>query len=905
MSSSDLAHGMNAEFLETLYDQYQKHPDQLHSSWQHYFKALETDPLISAQQMLFSPRQTKEDIRLHRLIEAYRMNGHLFAKINPIALHPIEQPTLLKEETWGFTTEELSQPFLTCGCLPQETAPLKEIIEHLQVLYSGRIGIEYKGLQRPDLENWIQQKVESGYFQQELLKDQKMSIFDHLNRAELFESFLHTKYVGQKRFSIEGGETLIPMLAFLVEEGAEKGIEEIVLGMAHRGRLNVMSHLLNKSYKEALSEFNEHYIPESFEGTGDVKYHRGFTSSGLKTNKGKKIQVILTPNPSHLESVDPVVEGETRAKQFLVGDEERSRVIPVLVHGDAALSGQGIVYETLQLSQLPGYTTGGTLHFVVNNQIGFTTISRDMRSTRYCTDLARAFSIPVLHVNAEDPETCILATLFALEIRQVFHCDIMIDLNCYRKYGHNETDEPAFTQPLEYQFIKRKQSIRELYRDQLIEQHLIDLKRSEEEEQRFKQNLQDIYAVAKESVAHPIKNLMTAPSDQIKFDPFPTGVSNDMLLQVTERFSAVPEGFELHPKLKHLVQQRLKMVKEGKPMDWGMAEYLAYATLLWEGISIRLTGQDTLRGTFSHRHAVWMDQKVEREYFPLQHLKEGQGTFCPFNSPLSELAVMAFEYGYSLVCRKDLTIWEAQFGDFSNGAQVIIDQYLTSGEQKWGQQSGLTLLLPHGYEGQGPEHSSGRLERFLSLAGHDNIQVVHPTTPAQFFHLLRRQVLRPLRKPLIVFTPKGLLRHPACTSLIQEFEEGFFQDVLDDPIHPSFPQQLVLCTGRVYYDLIAERERRTHAHVAIIRIEQLYPLNKERLKQFIQSYHSMQECLWVQEEPQNMGAWSFIRSYLDEMLPKGVPLYYVGRPISGSPATGSHTQHEKEYTNILNQVFNR
>lgn len=836
--------GLNAgepELLENLYKQYQTDPSQLDPSWVQYFKNLTLDrPVISTQK---------------NLTELYRTYGYLYSQVNPIAM--AEQQ------------------------LPPE---LNAADPRLQELYCGSIGYEYKGIVPPEIETWIEEQIESPL---PFTQEQKITILDYLNRSEGFESFLHKKYVGQKRFSLEGSETLIPMFAFLIETGADLGLEEIILGMAHRGRLNMLCNILNKPYHDVFAEFEEGYAP--LEGTGDVKYHKGFSSETFTTKKGKKIKIVLAHNPSHLESVDPVVEGETRAKQMA---SAVSKIIPVLVHGDAALSGQGVVYETMQLRKLKGYETGGTIHFVINNQIGFTTIPRDLRSTPQPTDIARSFGIPIFHVNAEDSEACVRVAMMAMELRQKFHCDVMIDINCYRKYGHNESDEPAFTQPIEYQIIKNKNPIRNIYRDELINQKILDQQKAAQMEEEFKQILQK----AQEKAAPKTTERQEPSVTQFGF--FQTGVSKEILQTVTKKFSTIENGFQLHPKVANLVKERLLMVEENEPIDWGMGEFLAYATLLWEGIPIRISGQDCCRGTFSHRHAIWVDQKTENEYYPLAHLKEGQGRFEIYNSPLSEFAVLGFEYGYSVGCIPGLTIWEAQFGDFANGAQVIIDQYIVSGEQKWGQQSRLVLFLPHGYEGQGPEHSSARLERFLTLAGHDNIFVVNPTTPSQLFHLLRRQVLWPLIKPLIIFTPKGLLRYPACMSSLDDFTKGGFQEIIDDTLKDV--SKLVFCSGRIYYDLLeARKENKT----GIIRIEQLYPLNKEFLADLIKKYKNIEEYMWVQEEHENMGAWTYMAPLLQQLLPQNKIIKYVGRSRSASPATGSHHIHEQEHNLILNRVF--
>lgn len=894
----------NEGLLESLYEAYQKSPSELDPSWRQFFSQLEHVPTKPSLAPL--PATAPSDLRITHLIEAYRQHGHLLAKVNPIAGVALDTPLQLSVETLGFTPAELTKTFPTMGLLPSAEASLQDIIQALQQIYCGMTSIEYVDVESADLVDWIRSQIEPKGFQGHLSLEEKTRILELLNRSELFESFLHTKYVGQKRFSLEGCETLIPMLAAAIDKGATLRMEEVVLGMAHRGRLNVLSNVLNKSYQDIFSEFDEGYIAESFEGTGDVKYHKGYLSAVLSSH-GHEIKISLTPNPSHLESVDPVVEGQARGKQFICGDEiERAKVIPILVHGDAALSGQGMVYETLQLYKLPGYTTGGTIHFVINNQIGFTTIPRDSRSTLYCTDIARAFRMPIFHVNAENPEECVFVTQLAMEIRQKFHCDVFIDIYCYRKYGHNEGDEPAFTQPVEYRTIRKKKSIREIYSDSLIEQGVIKKDVAEALQNEFKQALQKALESQKNvSGSEAKRNQKEEKStEKLLLTPIQTGVPLSTLATVTERFCDIPADFHIHPKLKNLVNERLEMGsgKNVKGIDWGMGEFLTYGTLLWEGKNVRIAGQDVCRGTFSHRHAMWVDQESDTEYFPLNHLKNGQGCFEIVNSSLSEMAALGFEYGYSLACIDDLVIWEAQFGDFANGAQVIIDQYLMSGEQKWGQKCRLVLLLPHGYEGQGPEHSSGRMERFLTLAGHNNVLITNPTTPAQLFHLLRRQVLLSLQKPLIVFTPKGLLRYPACVSSLEDLAEGVFHEIIDDPAAPPSVQRLILCSGRVYYDLLLEREQFKN-NLAIVRIEQLYPLHQEKIKAIFDKYTGVKECCWVQEEPKNMGAWQFIKPYLEELLPPTTRLRYIGRGQSASPATGSHLMHEHEHHAIMQDAL--
>jgi 2-oxoglutarate dehydrogenase E1 component len=880
---------MNASFLEDLYQAYQNQSPTLDHSWSLFFKDLDSQKLQPIQQVA-------DNSRIENLINSYRRYGHLAAQVNPLSSQTKKNHSLFDLEKFGFSPQEKQILFPTLGLLPEKQASLEKIVERLEQRYASTLGIEFKDLGQPELEAFIQNSIEEGKFNQPFTADEKRLILDGLLRAELLESFLHTKYVGQKRFSLEGSETLIPMLNLMIEQGASDGVQEIVLGMSHRGRLNVLANILNKSFQAVFKEFDEHAIPEAAEGLGDVKYHKGYTSEGIQTQRGKIIKITLTPNPSHLESVDGVVEGQAHAKQILNGKENaRQTIIPVLIHGDASLAGQGVVYEVLQMSRLAGFETGGTLHLVVNNQVGFTTAPSDARSTLYCTSIAKAFGAPVFHVNGEDPETCVRAILYALELRQRFRCEVFIDLNCYRKYGHNESDEPAFTQPIDYQLIRKKTSVRHLYQQQLIQEHVINQQDVEMQEKKFKEILQTSYTKVQEAVPQAIK-----PEKKSElFQSVETGVNAATLLLIAQRLSEVPSTMRLHPKIKQLIQERLRLVQENQPLEWGIVENLAYGSLVWEGVAVRLSGQDSERGTFSHRHALWVDQENGANYYPLAHLKENQGRFDVINSLLSEMGVLAFEYGYSLESPSALTIWEAQFGDFANGAQVIIDQYIASGEQKWGQISGLVLFLPHGYEGQGPEHSSGRLERFLALAGHENLQIVNPTTPAQLFHLLRRQVKQALRKPLIVFTPKGLLRYPPCTSYLEELTKSSFQDVLDDPTHPLQAKWIVVCNGRIYYDLIQRREKENKLDYAIIRLEQLYPLNKQALQKVLDQYPHSQQYFWVQEEPENMGAWTFVNACLADRM----PLTYVGRKRSATPATGSHLRHEEEHEAILNQVF--
>jgi 2-oxoglutarate dehydrogenase E1 component len=898
-------HLAHVEMIEKLYEQFLQDPMSVELSWRYFFEGVE----FGQHQPGKVAPQAVGDLRIYHLIDAYRRFGHLQAHVNPIATHPPDNAHPLTLTSLNFEEKQLDSLFPTCGLLPEPTAPLSKIIATLQEIYCGTKGIEYMGFHSPEMERWLQSQIEPNRFTPQFSIEQKKNILKYLNKAELFETFLHTKYVGQKRFSLEGGETLIPVLGELIEKGAESGMDEFVIGMAHRGRLNVLANILNKSFSTIFSEFEDYFDPNLVEGSGDVKYHKGF-SSNVTTAQGFPIHISLTANPSHLESVNPVVQGKVKAKQLQRNDLSRKKVVPILIHGDASVAGQGVVYETMQMYQLEGYGTGGTLHIVVNNQIGFTTLPSEYQSSRYCSDIALAFGFPIFHVNAEDPEGCIFAAQLALRLRHLFQCDVVIDLNCYRKYGHNESDEPAFTQPLEYQLIRKKKSIREIYRDHLIQQGVLEkemaLKLEEEfksalhfelEEMKLKQEVSQ-----QEAFGGVWKEYRKASKGEL-FEPVNTAVDSAILKEINSQLGVIPEKLEVNKKLLKLIEERQKMGANERPLDWAMGEQLAFASLLWEGVHVRLSGQDCQRGTFTQRHAVWVDQKSGEKYFPLAHLKEGQGIFSVINSPLSEYAALGFEYGYSLAYPAALVLWEAQFGDFANGGQVIFDQYLAASAQKWQRYSGLVVLLPHGYEGQGPEHSSARIERFLQLAAEANLQVVYPTTPAQYFHLLRRQVKRKIRVPLIVFTPKGLLRHPACVSTLEELFSGRFQEILDDPQGSLQATRLIFCTGRIYYELMQEKVKRQANSVAIVRIEQLYPLHHDAFMQVLKKYNEVKEYYWVQEEPRNMGAFNYMYPILQELLPKKKVLQYVGRNRSASTATGSHKLHEKEQAQLMDMAF--
>lgn len=934
LASEQLAAAASSLFYTSdQYEQWLQKEARLASGWQTLFELYQesqdkqtgaaegkqTHASTEAETHTHTPfHSALEGVRVYHLIERYRSYGHLMAQINPIATScQLQLPWQLSLQSAGFGPHELDRLLPTAGFLKQERATLKEIVEALQKTYCGKIGVEYWGLQNPELEQWLQQRVEQNFFEVQLSIEQKKAILQNLNKAELFENFLHTKYTGQKRFSLEGCETLIPMLSAIIEEGASMGILDFVIGMAHRGRLNVLSNILNKSYSSIFSEFSEDHLADSFEGSGDVKYHKGFYSD-VTTSSGKQVRVDLSPNPSHLEAVNSVVLGIARAKQLkLTGSlNGLGSVIPILIHGDAAVAGQGVVYETMQLSQLKGYTTGGTLHIIINNQIGFTTSPRDARSTRYCSDIARAFGAPVFHVNAEEPASCVYATLIAVELRQRFGCDVFIDLNGWRKYGHNESDEPAFTQPLEYELIRKKKKIRESYRDDLIHQGIVEKQIAESLEAQFIESLQKaldsnlLEQQKKGQQPSEMNGNADLSKESAQCQDKPTALSKEKLQEIAFALTAVPPDLQIHRKIEALLKERRLMVDEDpskrRAIDWGMAESMAFGSLLLEGYHVRLSGQDSQRGTFSQRHAVLFDQANGRGYCPLKHLSSEQGLFEVINSPLSEYAVLGFEYGYSLAYSGALVLWEAQFGDFSNGAQVIIDQFIASAQQKWAQRNSVVLLLPHGYEGQGPEHSSARMERFLALSGNGNWRVVYPSEPAQLFHLLRGHLLNGYDKPLILFTPKAMLRHPMCTNDLSSLTKGRFQTIIDDhKANAGKVKTVVFCTGKIYFELDYERTQRAKDDLALIRIEQLYPLEEELLKQIIDRYTAASTFIFAQEEPSNMGAWDFIHPHLRRLLPAPSTLEYAGRQRSSSPATGVISRHKKEHRQIISTIFDR
>jgi 2-oxoglutarate dehydrogenase E1 component len=858
-----------------------------------------------------------------QMINAYRVRGHLLADLDPLEYEVKRHPEL-DPAFYGLTIWDLDREFVCGGLCGKLTAKLRDILDTLRETYCGKIGPEYMHISETVQKKWLQDRMEPARNHQPLDLATKRRILMKLNDAESFEKFLHTKYVGHKRFSMEGAESSIPMLDYVFNEATQDGVTEAVIGMAHRGRLNVLANILGKSYEKIFHEFEGDVDPNTTQGSGDVKYHLG--ADGVhQTPDGSHMKLTLASNPSHLEAVDPIVEGMVHAKQKLIGDHKRAWVLPVLIHGDAAFAGQGVVAETLNLSQLPGYKTGGTIHLVINNQIGFTTGPESARSSVYATDVAKMVQAPIFHVNGDDPEACIRAVKLAYDFRQQFHKDVVIDMLCYRRHGHNEGDEPSLTQPKMYKSIKEHRSVRKIYTETLLRKGDIDPKEAESWLDNFQSKLQEAFDRTREDDAPPPSNERGAlwTDEEItgfQNQPSPdTSVPRDALDVVSKALTTVPSEVALHPKLKPIIAKRTAMAEGREPIDWAFAEMLAFGTVMTDGFRVRLSGQDSGRGTFSSRHAILFDHVTGKGFVPLNALSVqkkadsvapviaenalGEQTvsepgaevsFAVYDSLLSEYGVLGFEYGYSVADPGALVLWEAQFGDFVNGAQIIIDQFISSAEEKWGQHSGLVLLLPHGYEGQGPEHSSARLERFLTLCAEGNMQVVYPTTPAQHFHALRRQMKNEPRKPLIVMTPKSLLRHPQATSSIEELTNGRFEPVLIDAAHDAAAvTRIVLSSGKVYYDLRTAREK-ANANIPLIRLEQFYPFPQSMLTDALAQYPNATEIVWVQDEPRNMGAWPFLHERLAALIGVNRTLRYVGRPISASPATGSHHRHEEQ-----------
>ncbi|MCP4550556.1 MAG: 2-oxoglutarate dehydrogenase E1 component [Bacteroidetes bacterium] len=902
MDKFSYLNNIDPDVVEELYQNFKSDPTLVEDGWRMFFEGFE----FSRTNYTQSNKDTRvypDEFKVINLINAYRNRGHLFTKTNPVRARRKYSPTL-DIKNFGLKDSDLNTEFQAGNEIGIGRTSLENIINHLDTTYCQSIGAEFTYIRKTEIYQWLRDKMESSQNSNQFTIAEKKYFLNKLNRAVNFEKFVHKRYPGQKRFSLEGAESLIPAIDAIMEKGTEFGNSEFVIGMAHRGRLNVLANILKKPFVEIFSEFEgKEYDEEHL--LGDVKYHLGYTAR-RKTTSGKEVKLTLCPNPSHLEAVNPVVEGIVRAKidQDFHGDE--TKITPILIHGDASIAGQGIIYEVLQMSGLEGYKTGGTIHLVINNQIGFTTNYLDARTSTYCTDIAKITQSPVFHVNGDDAEAVVYSVQMAMEFREKFQKDVFIDLLCYRKYGHSEGDEPRFTQPLLYKAIEKHPNSFEIYKKKLLENGDITEREISNIEGKltklFEKSFVDSKKIEKSHISFFLeetwKNIRKATDED--FDKSPeTGIPIKQLVEIGKQICVVPDNIKIFRKTVKLQQDRKAMLDKGTNLDWAMGELLAYGSLLMEGIPVRLSGQDVARGTFSHRHAILRLEDSEEEYLPLNNLKNQKATIEVFNSPLSEFGVLGFEYGYSLTTPYSLTIWEAQFGDFNNGAQTIIDQFLSSAEDKWNVMNDLVLLLPHGYEGQGPEHSSARLERFLILCAENNMQIVNCSTPANFFHVLRRQLKRDFRKPLIIFTPKSLLRHPKCTSSLEDLSNNGFTEVIDDVTAKAKEiKKVVFCSGKIYYDLFAEKEKLQNTSIALVRLEQIYPLPVQQLKSVIKKYKNCKNWLWVQEEPINMGAWTFMHHNFKE-----VPLKVIARPSSGSPATGSSRFHTIRQQKIIDKTF--
>jgi len=909
----------HTQFFADLYDQYCTNPDSVEPSWRAFFQGFDfgmqtyNEENVGEQLVNYanttstsseSSAKIQKEFNVIKLIDAYRTRGHLFTQTNPVRERRTYYPTL-DLVNFDLSDADLNTVFDAARILGHQPSTLKDILFHLKNVYCQHIGIEYMYMRKPEIIQWVQDKLNVNDNLPKFSADEKKHILEKLNEAVSFENFLHTKYVGQKRFSLEGGETIIPGLDAVIEKAAEKGVEHFIMGMAHRGRLNVLANIFHKNTQDIFSEFDgKDYDQEYFDG--DVKYHLGLTSERV-TKNGKKIRINLAPNPSHLETVGAVIEGIARSKQDHHSPNDFSKVLPIAVHGDAAIAGQGIVYEIVQMAQLDGYKTGGTIHIVINNQVGFTTNYLDARSSVYCTDVAKVTLSPVLHVNADDAEAVVHAMLFALDFRMQFGRDVFIDLLGYRKYGHNEGDEPRFTQPLLYKIIARHKNPRDLYTEKLIAEGIINETYVKKIEEDYKNQLDENLTESRKREVTVIKPFLqdewagfVQVDEKVMLQKVNTTFDKKELDQILETISSLPADKKFISKIQKIVTDR-KTMYDNNVIDWGTAETLAYGSLLTEGYDVRISGQDVERGTFSHRHAVVKVEDSEEEVILLDAIKDKKGQFYVYNSLLSEYAVLGFDYGYALASPKTLTIWEAQFGDFSNGAQIMIDQYISCGEDKWNNQNGIVLSLPHGYEGQGAEHSSARMERYLQLCARQNMYVTYCTTPANYFHLLRRQMKANFRKPVVHLSPKSLLRHPLCVSTQEELYNGEFQETIDDTsVDKSKVKTVVFCTGKFYYDILAERQNNGRNDVALVRIEQLFPLPVEQLKEIIASYPNADDYVWAQEEPKNMGAYAFMLMNFDL-----VPWRLASLKAYAAPASGSHTRDRRRHNDAIRMVFDK
>ena len=896
----NLTTAWNADYIDAQYERWKTDPDSLSREWRFFFEGFDLAAGgIKPTAEAVDEDQLRRQSRIQALIYRYRDLGHLMACLDPLAACATDHP-LLNLATFKLTPQDLDRKFFARRFAATDRVPLGEIIQALKETYCHSIGVEFMHLQDPDERRWLLDRMEPVRNRLHLEASAKQRILEKLFQAALFEQFINKKYLAVTRFSLEGGDAIIPAFDSLVGHVAQKGCTEIILGMAHRGRLNVQAHILNKPYEDIFGEFENCYNPDDLTGAGDVKYHNGYLAE-VKTADDQNLRIFLMNNPSHLEAVDPVVEGFVRARQDISAGRHRDRVLPLLIHGDAAFAGQGIVTETLNMSQLEGYRTGGTIHLVINNQIGYTTLPEDARSTRYSTDVAKMLMVPIFHVHGEDPEALVHVFQLAADYRWEFGKDVVIDVVCYRRYGHNEGDEPYFTQPQMYEQIRQRPSLHRIYADQLIEEDVVQPGDIETITQTVNTRLNGAYETVHGSECpFPFPEFYEHWQDieaDFSHTPVNTGVKKETLVSLAQQLNAVPEDVALNSKLERLLQKRLQAVQSGYGLDWAGAEALAFASLLTEGFAIRLSGQDSGRGTFSQRHSVLVDTQSGKKYVPLNTLGNEQAPFSVYDSLLSEAGVLGFEYGYSLAQPYALVLWEAQFGDFANNAQSVIDLFIASGESKWQRLSGLVLLLPHGFEGLGPEHSSARLERFLQLCAADNIQVCYPSTPAQYFHLLRRQVKSNFRKPLVILTPKSLLRLPAAVSTTDELAQGWFQTVLDDTNTVSDPDLVLFCSGKIYYELAARRKSLASTNIAILRIEQFYPFPRELVQQVVKKYSGARRWCWVQEEPENMGGWQFIRPRLEDIIQQ--PLTYIGREAASSPATGFPAIFRRQQNKII------
>lgn len=931
--------GGNASFMIDLYHHYLTDKNSVAADWQEFFGSLneqEQDYLraddrppvwkrtVSQGQMVQGPISLNEirfSLRILKLVQAYRGWGHLNTNLDPLNLEKQNNYPELQIEHYGFTSSDLDNPVFLDGLLGLSNPTLRQVIDKARQIYCGTVGIEFMHIQHQDQKNWIQERVEGTLNKAAINTEEQLKILQNLVAADSFERFLHVKYPGAKRFGLEGGDSLVPALNALLEQASGQGVEKIVFGMAHRGRLNVLANILKKPFQMIFAYFQGSDVDATiFHGSGDVKYHLGFSST--RQINGRQLNLSLMPNPSHLEAVNPVVLGKVRAEQEAAGDETRRRILSVLIHGDAAFAGQGLVAETLELSALKGYQTGGTIHIIVNNQVGFTTSPIHSRSSPYSSDIAKTIQAPVFHVNADDPEGVVWVTKLATDFQRQFAKDVVIDLVCYRRHGHNEIDEPSFTQPIMYKAVAAHQSTAKTYAVKLTDSGKVTANVVQDVITDYENGLRQAFESVNEEVARKLVSRpdwlegvwshIAVPDNRNPLqDMAPeTGVSLALLKEVGKALVTVPDDHVLNPRLTRLIQAKQQSIESGKNIDWGTGEAFAFGSLLTEGKKVRLSGQDVGRGTFSHRHSVWVDQQTEKKYIPLNHIREKQARFEVVDSPLAEASVLGFEYGASLADPDALVLWEAQFGDFANGAQVIIDQFISSGEHKWNRLSGLVMLLPHGYEGQGPEHSSARLERYLQLCAEGNMRVINCSTPANYFHALRRQLLGQTRKPLIVMSPKSLLRHKLAVSCLEDMIKGttFIPVYPDVVVTPATAKRVVLCSGKVYYELLQERNSHGYTDVAIVRLEQYYPFPEKYLVEVLKPY-AHTEFYWCQEEPMNMGAWNFLDRRLDMILreigSRQHQFLYAGRPEAASPATGNGKRHEAEQSQLLRDALSR